>query len=480
MKVQKLKITIKPSSKRWLLRPFVPGNPQQVEHILLRILSTDKKHTYDLCQRVFHRYKNFHKDIQDIFLRHFENIQHKIASDMRLEKETKLIIGAYFSQFYALKSTALFNPSIVPHPDSSGKNKLNIILGLRAVGEGHISSLVFREAEINENFDITVKEPQPFIMEPKKNMDRKYDKFLFGRKLGESGALNDVSKTILDELPENFTFQQLDAILNFQDLNIPDFEPLEMKETMNVIRNLGLSDYDMYFHKEQDISERVIFPMSPSQVNGIEDARFIKFENDDGSFKYYATFTAFDGRNIVPELLETKDFLHFKVSTLHGPFAKNKGMAMFPKKIGGQYKMLGRQDNESIYLMSSGDPLFWHEAIPIAKPTYAWEFIQIGNCSPPIELNEGWLVITHGVGALRRYCLGALLLDKTKPEKIIGRLKKPLLEPVGEENFGYVPNVLYTCGALVHKGKLILPYAVSDYKTMFALIDVQDILNEMV
>src|SRR5690606_36902985 len=170
----------------------------------------------------FHRYKNFHKDIQEIFLRHFENIQHKIDSDMRLEKETKLIIGAYFSQFYALKSTALFNPSIVPHPDSSGKNKLNIILGLRAVGEGHISSLVFREAEINENFDITVKEPQPFIMEPKKNMDRKYDKFLFGRKLGESGALNDVSKTILDELPENFTFQQLDAILNFQDLNIPD------------------------------------------------------------------------------------------------------------------------------------------------------------------------------------------------------------------------------------------------------------------
>jgi len=481
MRVQKLKVKIKPSSKRWLLRPFVPGNPQQVEHILLRILSTDKKHTYDLCQRVFHRYKNFHNDIQNIFLRHYENVKDKIASNMYLDKETKLIIGAYFSQFYALESTALCNPSIVVHPNlRSTKKKLNFILSLRAVGEGHISSMVFREGYIDENFDITIKEPLPFIMEPQKNMKRKYDKILFFKNLGESGAINEISKPLLEGLPEEFTFQELDAILDFQNISMPNYEPVVIKETLNIIRNLALSNYDMYFNEDQDISERVIFPMSPSQTNGIEDARFVKFENDDGTFKYYATFTAYNGRNILPELLETKDFLHFKVSTLNGPYAKNKGMAMFPKKIDGQYMMLGRQDNESIYLMNSDSPLFWHNAIPIAKPTYAWEFIQIGNCSPPIELEEGWLVLTHGVGAVRRYSLGAILLDKQNPYKAIGRLKKPLLEPMGEESYGYVPNVLYTCGALIFNGKLILPYAMSDSKTMFAHVNIEDVLNEMV
>jgi len=481
MKVEKSRITIRPSSKRWLLRPFVPGNPHQVEHILLRILSTDKKHTSDLCQRVFHKYRNAHPDIRHIFLRHYENVKSRIASNMRLDKETKLIIGAYFSQFYALESTALCNPSIIIHPHlRSTKKKLNFILSLRAVGEGHISSVVFREGYIDENFEITIREPLPFITEPQKNMDRKYDKKLFFRNLNESGAINDISKTLLDVLPDDFTFHELNSLLDFQYQTIQNYEPVVIQETVNIIRNLALSNYDMFFSEQQDISERVIFPMSPSQTNGIEDARFVRFENDDGTTKYYATFTAYNGRNIFPELLETKDFLHFKVSTLNGPYAKNKGMAMFPRKIDGKYMMLGRQDNESIFLMTSDSPLFWHNAAPIAKPTYAWEFVQIGNCSSPIELEEGWLVITHGVGAVRRYCIGAILLDKQNPHKVIGRLKKPLLEPIGEESFGYVPNVLYTCGALVFNGRLILPYAKSDSRTRFAHIGINDILNEMV
>ncbi len=481
MKVEKLKIKIRPSAKRWLLRPFVPGNPNQIEHILLRILSTDRKHTNDLYQRVFNKYRNFHKDIEEIFLKHYENVKDKIPSNKNLDKETRLIIGSYFSQFYALESTALFNPSIVIHPNQNPDDKnLNFILSLRAVGEGHISSIVFREGTINENFEITIQEPHPFIMEPKKNMDRLQNKNLFFRNLTQAGAINEISESILKMLPEEFTFGELNTLLDIHHKSYTKHEPIVIEETMNVIRNLGLSNYDIFFSEEQDISERVIYPMSPSQTNGIEDARFVRFEEDNGMHKYYATFTAYNGKRTVPELLETKDFLHFKVSTLTGSYAQNKGMALFPKKINGKYMMLGRQDNESIYLMSSDDPLVWNDAIPIIKPTYAWEFVQIGNCGPPIEIDEGWLVITHGVGAVRRYCLGAVLLDKKNPAKVIGRLKKPLLEPLGEEIFGYVPNVLYSCGAIVYNGKLILPYAKSDLMTLFAHIDIKEILNEMV
>src|SRR5690606_3004572 len=253
-----------------------------------------------------------------------------------------------------------------------------------------------------------------------------------------------------------------------------------IEESRQIIRNLALSNYDMYFDKALEMSGRVIFPMSPSQTNGIEDARFVKFEDEDGEVTYYASFTAYNGRSIVPELLETQDFLHFKVSTLSGKFAKNKGLAMFPKKINGKYMMLGRQDNESIYLMESDNLYIWQNAVPIAKPTYPWEFVQIGNCSSPIEIDEGWLVLTHGVGAVRRYCIGAMLLDKDNPARVIGRLKKPLMEPMGQESFGYVPNVLYTCGALLFNEHLFFPYATSDSQTQFAYVSVKEILNEMV
>lgn len=480
MKVYKLDVTLKPSSKRWLLRPFIPGNPQQVEHILLRILSSDRKKTDSLSQRVVHRYKNFQNNVESIFMKHYDNVKDKIASNMQLDENTKMIIGAYFSQFYALESTALCNPSIVLHPTlASNSERLNFVLSLRAVGEGHVSSVVFREGYIDRDFKITIHPPSLFIMEPQKNMMRVYDKEVFLMNLAESGAINEISQTILQRLPGEFTFGELDELLYLKNMKISNYEPIVIQETLNTIRNLALSNYDTYFEESQNMSERVIFPMSPSQTNGIEDARFIRFENEDGTYRYIATLTAYNGRNIVPELLETQDFLHFKVSTLSGSSAKNKGMAMFPKKINGKYMMLGRFDNESIYIMESENCYSWNNAYPLAKPTYSWEFIQIGNCSSPIELEEGWLVITHGVGAVRRYCLGALLLEKKNPRKVMGRLKKPLLEPLGDEAFGYVPNVLYTCGAIVFNRELILPYAVSDSKTKFARISVDEILNEM-
>ncbi len=481
MKVEKLPVKISPSARRWLLRPFVPGNPNQVEHILTRILSTKEKNMSNMFQRVSNKYKGFHKDIQEILLKHFQNVEHRIPSNKILERETKLTIGAYFSQFYALESTALFNPSIVVSPfQKADDENLNFILSLRAVGEGHISSIVFREGSISPDFEITLKDPQPFIMEPQKKMDRPHDKKKFVRNLNESGAINEISESILEGLSDEFTFDDLNRLLDSHQISTSKYEPFIIDETIRIMRNLGLSNYDVFFSEEQDISERVIFPMSPNQTNGIEDARFIRFEEEDGSHKYYATFTAFNGRQIVPELLETKDFLQFKIASLSGPAAKNKGMALFPKKIDGKYMMLGRQDNESIYLMTSEDLLYWSEAVPVAKPTYEWEFIQIGNCTSPIEIDEGWLVLTHGVGAMRRYCIGAMLLDKNNPQQVLGRLKKPLLEPLGEERFGYVPNVLYTCGAIAYKDRLIIPYAKSDSVTMFAHVNIQEILAEMV
>lgn len=480
MKVHKLKIKIKPSERRWLLRPFVPGNPNHVEHILMRILSSKDKNMHNMYQRVSNKYKNFHPNIHEIFMKHYENVKHRIPFDRNLTKETKLTIGAFFSHFYALESTALFNPSIVLSPEQPDDGNVHFILSLRAVGEGHISSIVFREGVIHPNAEISMKAPSRYITEPQTKFDRAHDKKVFIRNLLQSGASNEISELILEGLTNPFHYSDLDKMLDTYDLSNTKFDPLAVEETLRMMRNLGLSNYDIIFEKTQDISERVIFPMSPSQTNGIEDARFIRFVDDDGKVKYYATFTAFNGRQIVPEILETDDFLHFKISSLSGPAAKNKGMAIFPKKINGKYMMLGRQDNESIYLMSSDDITHWSEAKALVKPTYEWEFVQIGNCSSPIEIDEGWLVLTHGVGALRRYCIGAMLLDKENPLKVLGRLKKPLLEPKGEERFGYVPNVLYTCGAMVCHGKLIIPYAKSDSVTLFAHVDVQEVLDAMV
>lgn len=481
MKVYKLNVKIKPSSKRWLLRPFIPGDPRQLEHILSRILTYDKKKIESLSQRVVHKYAGFHANLTTIFRRHFENVQHKISPNIELDDPVKLIIGAYFSQFYALESAALCNPSIVPHPHlPSDDKKLHFILSLRAVGEGHISSIVFREGSIDENFNLEIFPPKPFLMEPQRQQTRTYQKTKFFLALKEMEIQNEVTQMIFQMLPAEFNWEVLERLLDLWDKTVEESDKALLDETFRVIRNLALSNYDTYFDPSQNMSERVIFPNSPSQTNGIEDARFIRFEDEEGGSRYIATFTAYNGQNVVPELLETQDFLHFKVSTLTGSSAKNKGMALFPKKINGKYKMLGRHDNQSIYLTESEDLHHWPTSKLVAQPTYPWEFFQIGNCSSPIEIEEGWLVITHGVGAVRRYSLGAILLDKNQPEKILGRLKKPLLEPTAVEAFGYVPNVLYSCGALVFNRQLILPYAVSDSHTKFARASVDEILAEMV
>jgi predicted GH43/DUF377 family glycosyl hydrolase len=242
---------------------------------------------------------------------------------------------------------------------------------------------------------------------------------------------------------------------------------------------LAKSNYEVQFQSDQLLSERIIFPATPSQRNGIEDARFVYFQDDDGTHTYYATYTAFDGQLILPELVATSDFLHFRFATLNGPAAQNKGMALFPRKINGQYAMLSRQDNENIYVMFSDNIHFWYEPKLVMKPKFPWELIQLGNCGSPIETDAGWLVLSHGVGPMRKYCIGAFLLDRDDPTKVVGRLRHPLLKPNRNEREGYVPNVVYTCGALLHGTDLVVPYGQADYATSFATVPLDELLAAM-
>ncbi len=478
IKVKRQSIKILPSSMRTLVRPFVPGSESQVEHILFRIFSTPKSDRKKIVERLHKRLEMPHDTSKTIFMRHFENIKPRIPSNMELSDTDKQFIGACFTQQYALESTALFNPSIVPHPIQDKEDVTRFIISLRAIGEGHISSITFMEGEIDKNFNIKVGKNSPVIYEPERT-DHIYEKKVIIKKANEHKLLSDLNKPVFNLLTESFNLDELNLAINKVINENIDNDRDELISSVESIRMLALSNFSLQFNTD-DITERAIYPASPSQSNGLEDARFVKFRHDDGSDTYYATFTAYDGHKIMPEMLETKDFKKFKVSTLSGDAAKNKGMALFPRKVNGKYMMLGRQDNESLYIMQSDNLYFWHDYQPLIKPTHDWEMMQIGNGGSPIEIEEGWLVITHGVGPVRTYSLGAALLDKENPQKVIGRLDKPLLTPAKNESSGYVPNVIYTCGAMVIDRTLVLPYAISDVVTKFATVSVDEIINHMI
>jgi predicted GH43/DUF377 family glycosyl hydrolase len=287
------------------------------------------------------------------------------------------------------------------------------------------------------------------------------------------------TRRVMHKLGESFTLNELRASLQTEQFRLPDGMTPEDQRASHGMWMLARSNYEVQFQASQQISQRILFPATPSQRNGIEDARFVGFQNDDGTRVYYATFTAYDGRIVVPELVETSDFLLFRFRTLNGPAVENKGMALFPRKIGGLYAMLSRQDNENIDLMFSDNIHFWNEHRVLLKPAFPWELVQLGNCGSPIETDAGWLVLSHGVGPMRQYCIGAFLLDRTDPSKVIGRLRQPLIKPNESEREGYVPNVVYTCGALLHNGEVIIPYGLADHATGFATVPLAEVLAAM-
>jgi len=472
-------LVIRPNPTRVLLRPFVPpqDSPRTLR-ILSRILALSEEEVAAQLDDVMREFDDRHYKIQAIFLDRYERISPILPSDRPLSENRRQLIGAYFTNEYSLESAALFNPSIVPAPDQSGvpEGALRFFMSLRATGEGHISSITFRSGLARADGTVEISPASKFVCEPRPIPNPSYERDLFERKLAELGQDNPTSRHILSGLEDSFTFDQLSAVVA---THLRRFPQQEFALTGQRMILLARSNYDVAFDPEGDISERIIFPFSPSESNGIEDARFTRFVDEDGSVTYFATYTAYDGRIILPQLLETRNFLHFATRTLNGPAVQNKGMALFPKKINGHYAMLSRQDNENIHLMVSDQLHFWHESKVIVRPREAWEFVQLGNCGAPIETDRGWLVLTHGVGPMRKYCIGAILLDLADPSRVIGRLSQPLIKPEGEEREGYVPNVVYTCGSLMHNHRLIIPYALSDSATTFASVAVDDLLKAM-
>jgi predicted GH43/DUF377 family glycosyl hydrolase len=449
--------------------------------IIERIMSLSEDHVDVLLDQVSAEFTERHQHIRSIFLERFVQVSDMLPPGKELSDQRRMLIGSYFLAEYSLEAAALFNPSIVPHPDQTGlpAGALRFILSLRATGEGHISSITFRTGIIHSDHRIEVCKPAGFLTEPRQIPNPVYEKGLFGRKLAELGLTSEFALRVMNKVGESFTLEDLRVSLQTEQFRLPDGMGREDQNAAQGIWMLARSNYEVQFQSDQELSERIIFPATPSQRNGIEDARFVRFQDDDGTHRYYATFTAYDGRVVMPELVETSNFLLFRFITLNGPAAQNKGMALFPRKINGLYAMLSRQDNENIYLMFSDNVHFWNKRQVLLKPEFPWELVQLGNCGSPIETDAGWLVLSHGVGPMRKYCIGAFLLDRDDPGKVIGRLREPLLKPNENEREGYVPNVVYTCGALLHQGELIIPYGLADHATGFATVPLDEVLAAM-
>jgi predicted GH43/DUF377 family glycosyl hydrolase len=479
--IRRTPLILRPDPSRVLLRPFTPGDSERVGRIIDRILGIPEECVAPLLDEICAEFCRRHENIRGLFLERFEQIREMLSTGQELSEQRRQLIGSYFLAEYSLEAAALFNPSIVPHPDQTGlpAGALRFVLSLRATGEGHISSITFRTGILHGDNRIDVITPTGFLTEPRQVPNLLYEKGLFERKLAELGLTREFSRRVLNKLGSSFTLDELRGSLQAEQFRLPDGMSREDQLESQGIWLLARSNYEVQFQPDQKLSERVIFPATPSQRNGIEDARFVRFQKEDGAYIYYATFTAYDGRVVMPELVETSDFLFFRFITLNGPAAQNKGMALFPRKIDGHYAMLSRQDNENIYLMFSDNVHFWNEFTGLLKPIFPWELVQLGNCGSPIETEAGWLVLSHGVGPMRKYSIGAFLLDRDDPTKVIGRLREPLLSPSPKEREGYVPNVVYTCGAMLHHGELIIPYGLADQATGFATVALADVLAAM-
>lgn len=467
-------------TSRVITQLHLPDETHRVVNIIQRVMLLSEKTGENLVSRIMRDYGARHDDIEHIFERHLEAVKDYLPQETMLSKVQKTLIGAYFTKEYSIESAALFNPSIVAHPDQDHlkKGSLRFIMSLRATGEGHVSSIVFRSGVLNGKNRFLFDPLSDFVETPDLQLDPVYKRNPFRRKLDEMGAGNEVSAHILNQLKEEFTYSQL--LEKIKTLRAePQFPEARQKRTSEIMCWLADSNYEVSFHADHRISERVIFPVSRNESRGIEDARFVQFFDENGAAAYYATYTAYNGTRILPQLIETKDFITFNVLTLNGKAVKNKGMALFPRKISGRYAMLSRQDGENNQIMFSDNIHFWQTSQIIQAPQHPWEFIQIGNCGSPLETDRGWIVLTHGVGPMRQYCIGAILLDLENPAKIIARLDEPLLAPHDSEREGYVPNVVYSCGALIHGGELVIPYAMSDINSGIATVGVEALLGCM-
>ncbi|MEO5593079.1 MAG: glycoside hydrolase family 130 protein [Chitinophagaceae bacterium] len=469
-----------PDSSRVIAR-FLYNNDQRSGDLIKRVLSLSEKQQREALIQVLRDYSKRHRSISKIFEKSFNRLA-PIFNQINIDPATltsaqKGLIGSYFTMEYSIEAAAFFNPSIMEDPDQTGlaSGEKRVIISFRATGEGHISSIVFRSGILDRDNNIIIEPPGRMLESPERVKNHTYHKESFLRKLQEMQSPDTAAYSMMQEkLPESFGYEELKTYV--EDVRVVLAGSMVDIVLLNEILWLASSHYEMDFSVDTSISERVIFPIAHTEMKGIEDARFVKFTDTNGEITYYATYTAYDGITILPKLLFTQDFYHFKVLPIHGEIAQNKGMALFPRKVHGLYAMLCRADGVNNYISFSSNITIWRKSTLLQEPRYPWEFVQMGNCGSPIETPEGWLVITRGVGPVREYSLGVTLLDLESPEKEIGRLEAPILVPNDIEREGYVPNVVYSCGSMIHNDSLIIPYAMSDYTSTYASVNLAELM----
>ncbi len=424
-----------------------------------------------LYERIKKSFAFRHRNFEHYLKINFDKVQSELPGDVIISKLRSLIIGAYFSKEYSVQSAALFNPSMVAHPNQNGleEGEKRFVLSLRAVGEGHISSIEFRSGVVDKDGTIKLDKETGFLSCSDKELSKVYSTKGI---IKNTAILKDFDQSILNVFEENFIF---DGYLEKVKENaFSTFDKATQAELFHILD----TNYDVITDENAPICERVIFPNALGESMGMEDVRFVAFTENEKT-RYIGTYTAYNGYKISPQLIITEDFVHFRARSMYGDAVSDKGMALFPEKIDGKYVMIGRQGGENITIMYSDNLFIWKDYKVIMTPEDTWGYVQLGNCGSPIKTKEGWLLITHAVGPMRRYVLGAILLDLKNPSKIVKKLNMPLISPNEEEREGYVPNVVYSCGSMAHEGNLILPYAMSDSASTFASINLNEIISEM-
>jgi len=478
--VRKAEQILKPDTSRVITRLYLPGQEiiddgiSRADSVIERIMEMTDEEVATTLAETIGRFADRHSDLRADLAENFSLVAHRLPRATDISKERSELIGAYFTKEYSLEGAALFNPSIVPHPDQTGlePGELRFVMSVRAVGEGHISTIEFRTGVVRGD-TIHIDDPGKHMHtghSTQATMSREFLRESLAER-GEAKAAHD----LLNLLPEAFDANHLATAIS--SVEGDELTRGSAREVIKEVKWIVSCNYKVDFPHGSPLSERVLYPTSVDESHGMEDARFTKFVEDDGKISYYATYTAYDGSRVKPHLIHTHDFENFDITRLIGPAAVNKGMAIFPRKVNGEYLSLSRWDRENISIARSADSCSWGNAVDLLVPEQPWEFIQLGNCGSPIELPEGWLVITHGVGPMREYAIGAILLDLEDPTKLIGSLSQQLLIANDEERNGYTPNVVYSCGALLHDQTLVLPYGISDAAIRFAFINVPELLN---
>ena len=475
---------LRPDPARVVTRIFLPGQEanqpgeSRSAVILERVLGLTDDEVDEQLTAVRAAYGHRHRDLEETWARNFSLMEHRLADAGRLHENRRRLIGAYFTQEFAIEGAALFNPSMVPHPDQAGlaAGSTRFVMTARAVGEGHISSAEFRTGTIDDAGVVVVDPPGDVAVLPA-IVPNRYSRTSFRKQLADLAGTGANSSFVLDSLPETFSREDLDLALG--KLRAESLTRGAAGRTIDRFEWIAACNYRAEFPESSVIQERVLMPVAPSESHGIEDVRMLRFIESDGTARYLGTYTAYDGRSIASQLIETDDFRTFDVTQLNGPGSRNKGMALFPRRIDDRYVALSRADRESNGVTTSADLRHWDQPVLIQTPERPWEIVQLGNCGPPVETDAGWLVLTHGVGPMRQYGIGALLLDLDDPTIVVGRLAAPLLTPGAGERDGYVPNVVYSCGGMLHGRTLVLPYGCSDAAIRIAVVELDPLIDRL-